>query len=82
MESGLRASRLWFPLVGAALALRHAATMRGDPCRRRVDLDERRGGGGAEMIAVELQFEGRVRDDVFSLQRDVRCRQRLDGTWG
>ncbi|WP_438032236.1 MbnP family copper-binding protein [Sorangium sp. So ce204] len=54
MESGLRASRLWFPLVGAALAL----TACGD--------DAPADGASTSTITVALQFEGRVRDEVFS----------------
>lgn len=54
MKFGLRASRLLFPLVGAALSL---SACGGD------------GGAGAgddETIPVELRFEGRVADSVFS----------------
>ena len=63
MESGLRASRLWFPLVGAALALMACGNDEGGTP---VDGASTSTSGGAETIAVELQFEGRVRDDVFS----------------
>ncbi|WP_438038350.1 MbnP family copper-binding protein [Sorangium sp. So ce128] len=67
MESGLRASRLWFPLVGAALALMACGDDEGGtPVDGASTSTSGGGGGGAETIAVELQFEGRVRDDVFS----------------
>lgn len=92
MESGLRASRLWFPLVGAVLALMAcgdddvvnpvggASTSTGIGGGAGSGGDGGAGGGGggsggadggggsggAETIAVELQFEGRVRDEVFS----------------
>ncbi|WP_437851114.1 MbnP family copper-binding protein [Sorangium sp. So ce363] len=67
MESGLRASRLWFPLVGAALALMACGDDEGGtPVDGASTSTSGGGGGGAETIAVELQFEGRVRDEVFS----------------
>ncbi|WP_437586527.1 MbnP family copper-binding protein [Sorangium sp. So ce1000] len=92
MASGLRASRLWFPLVGAALALIACGD---DEEVNPVDVastsagvgggggsggagggggsgdagggaDGGGGSGGDGTVAVELQFEGRVRDAVFS----------------
>ncbi|WP_437275585.1 MbnP family copper-binding protein [Sorangium sp. So ce375] len=73
MQSGLRASRLWFPLVGAALALMACG---GDDEVNPVDGTSTSTGvgggggnggeGGGDRVAVELQFEGRVGDEVFS----------------
>ncbi|WP_437980536.1 MbnP family copper-binding protein [Sorangium sp. So ce117] len=70
MESGLRASRLWFPLVGAVLALMACGDDEGvnpiDGASTSTGVGGGGGSGGAEAIAVALQFEGRVRDEVFS----------------
>ncbi len=94
MKRGLRASRLLFPLVGAALSLTAcgsdggvnpvdgtsststgaagggAGGAGGDAGAGGEGGSGEAGGGGAgggdAAVAVELQFEGRVRDEVFS----------------